>query len=55
MKTRIQIDYGKERDDEPGVRQFETPPEAVLEQMLTDAERFIARIEQFLRERGAIE
>jgi uncharacterized protein (UPF0332 family)/predicted nucleotidyltransferase len=55
MKTRIQIDYGKERDDEPGVRQFETPPEAVLEQMLTDAERFVARMEQFLRERGAID
>jgi uncharacterized protein (UPF0332 family)/predicted nucleotidyltransferase len=54
MKTRIQIDYGKERDDEPGVRQFELPPEEVLERMLHDAERFIARLECFLRERGAL-
>ena len=55
MNVRIIIDYGKERDDEPGVRQFDPPPEAVLEQMFADAERFIARIEQFLRERGAID
>ncbi len=55
MHTRILIDYGRERDDEPGVRQFEMPPSAVLEQLLVDAERFITRMEQFLRERDAIE
>jgi len=55
MRTRIQIDYGVERDEEPGARKFEVPPEDVLERMLQDAERFIARMERFLRERGAID
>jgi uncharacterized protein (UPF0332 family)/predicted nucleotidyltransferase len=55
MNTRIQIEYGKEREDEPGVREFAVLPEATLEQLLADAERFIARMEHFLRERGALE
>jgi len=54
MRGRIVSDYGGERDAE-GRIEPEILSEAVMEQMLQDAERFIARLERFLRERGAIE
>ena len=52
MKGRIVTDYGGERD-ERGVPEFKKLSDNEIEQMLADAERFIARMEQFLRERGA--
>ncbi len=55
MRGRIISDYGGERNPETGIPKFETLPDAEMEQMLADAERFIARMEQFLRERGAID
>jgi len=55
MNARIDVDYGGERDEETGAPKFTPLPDAQAEQMLADAERFIARMEQFLRERGAIE
>lgn len=54
MDGRIVTDYGGERD-ERGVPAFEKLSENEMEQMLADAERFIARMKQFLRERGAID
>jgi uncharacterized protein (UPF0332 family) len=54
MRGRIVSDYGGERDPDGRIKQ-EILSDAVMEQMLADAERFIARMEQFLRERGAIE
>jgi uncharacterized protein (UPF0332 family)/predicted nucleotidyltransferase len=54
MRGRIVSDYGGERDPEGRIKQ-EILSDAGMEQMLKDAERFIARLEQFLRERGAIE
>ncbi|MCI0476724.1 MAG: HEPN domain-containing protein [Anaerolineales bacterium] len=54
MRGRIVSDYGGERDPDGRIKQ-EILPDAVMEQMLKDAERFIARMEQFLRVRGAIE
>jgi uncharacterized protein (UPF0332 family) len=53
MRGRIVSDYGGERDAE-GRIEPEILSEAVMEQMLQDAERFIARMERFLRERGAL-
>ena len=54
MRGRIVSDYGGERDPEGRIKQ-EILSDAGMEQMLKDAERYIARLEQFLRERGAIE
>jgi uncharacterized protein (UPF0332 family)/predicted nucleotidyltransferase len=54
MKGRIVTDYGGERD-ERGVPEFKKLSEGEMEQMLVDAERFIARMKRFLRERGAID
>jgi uncharacterized protein (UPF0332 family)/predicted nucleotidyltransferase len=54
MRGRIVSDYGGERDPEGRIKQ-EILSDAGMEQMLKDVERFIARLEQFLRERGAIE
>lgn len=54
MKGRIVTDYGGERD-ERGVPEFNKLSDNEMEEMLVDAERFIARMEQFLRERGAID
>jgi hypothetical protein len=54
MRGRIVSDYGGERDAEGRIKP-EVLSEAVMEQMLQDAERFIARMERFLRERGALE
>jgi len=54
MKGRIVTDYGGERD-ERGVPEFKKLSNDEMEQMLADAERFITRMEQFLRERGAME
>ncbi len=53
MKGRIVTDYGGERD-ERGVPEFKKLSDNEMEEMLANAERFIARMEQFLRERGAI-
>lgn len=54
MKGRIVTDYGGERD-ERGVPEFKKLSEDEMEQILTDAERFIARMKQFLRGRGAMD
>ncbi len=54
MRGRIISDYGGERGADGKVK-FEKLSDAEMEQMLTDTQRLIARMEQFLRERGAID
>jgi hypothetical protein len=53
MRGRIVSDYGGERGTDGHIKQ-EVLSDATMEQMLCDAERFIARLECFLRERGAL-
>ncbi|MBI3741592.1 MAG: HEPN domain-containing protein [Chloroflexi bacterium] len=55
MKGRTDVDYGGERDEVTRAPKFILPSDAEAEQMLADAERFIARMEQFLRARGAMD
>ncbi|HZQ10644.1 MAG TPA: HEPN domain-containing protein [Anaerolineae bacterium] len=53
MRGRQLADYGNIR--KPGERpRFETLSDEEMNQMLAEAERFITRMEQFLRERGAL-